>query len=171
VPNTFIPGSLLWQDPRPSFDYYYLDVAKTVATRGDCRRSQVGAVLVTTGHVAFFGYNGTQLPGQPGCLSGACPRGLLSYGEHPAGGSYENCIGVHAEHNAIRAVAKAVDALDMAIITEELMWRLTQGSTMYVTREPCSGCVKLMADNGVSRVVWYRPEMFEPGGKPGDLHL
>lgn len=154
-------------DPRPSFDYYYLDVAKTVATRGDCRRSQVGAVLVTTSHICFFGYNGTEEPGQPGCLSGACPRGLLSYGEHPAGGSYANCIGIHAEHNAIRAVEKAV--AEVGILP--LSWRLTRGATMYVTREPCTDCVTLMTDKGIARVVWYRPEMFEPGGSPGEADL
>jgi dCMP deaminase len=156
-------------DPRPSFDYYYLDVAKTVASRGDCRRSQVGAVLVTTSHVSFFGYNGTQEPGEPGCLSGACPRGLLSYGEHPAGGSYANCIGVHAEHNALRAVAKAAYALTGSVI--DLARLLTYGATMYVTRQPCDDCLLLMADKGLARAVWRNDEMFLPGGKPGEIQL
>lgn len=131
---------------RPDWDTYYLDGARWVATRADCRRRRVGAILVAEDHrVLGLGYNGTD-PGRDGCLSGACPRGLLTYAELPAHGDYSNCISRHAEDNCLRNVPGGPDAV----------WNTA--ATMYVTDEPCEGCRRLMRDQGVSYAVW-------PGGR------
>jgi dCMP deaminase len=86
---------------RPGWDEYFLGIAEAVSRRADCTRRQVGAVIVDADHrIVSTGYNGAAA-GKRGCLSGACPRGRLSYDElpHQAGG-YDNCISLHAELNA-----------------------------------------------------------------------
>lgn len=127
---------------RPSWDEYFLEVAKTVALRADCTRSKVGAVLVDAKHrIVGTGYNGAP-PGAPGCLSGACPRGRLSYDEHPPEGSYDNCISTHAEKNAI-----------LYANPEE-----RSGTTLYITRRPCTDCHELLLQEGILWIVWETPD-------------
>jgi dCMP deaminase len=131
---------------RPSWDEYFLAGTLWAATRGDCRRSQVGALLVDIydHRVIAQGYNGTE-PGKPGCLLGGCPRGLLSYEEQPAGGDYSNCIANHAEWNC----------MDYAIRYHP--YYNYSRTSMYVSRKPCSDCEDYLRTEGVSRAVW-------PGG-------
>lgn len=127
---------------RPGWDEYFLQIASSVSVRADCTRSQVGAVLVDGNHrIVGTGYNGAP-PGAPGCLSGACPRGKFSYEELPPESDYGNCISNHAEFNAV-----------VFALPEE-----RSGSTIYVTRRPCTLCKELLLVEGVSRVVWYSPE-------------
>ncbi|NED36713.1 deaminase [Streptomyces sp. SID8499] len=123
---------------RPSWDEYFLAGAQWVATRADCTRAQVGAILVNANNeVRGTGYNGAPA-GVPGCASaGACPRGKLSAAECPPNSDYANCIADHAERNAIRHAPPA-----------EL-----PGSTLYVTREPCPACWTLIRASGIARVV------------------
>lgn len=126
---------------RPEWDAYFLLIAKAVAKRADCRRRRHGCVLVDADHrIIATGYNGAPA-GEPGCLSGACPRGLLSYDEVESLSSYDSgpgmCISVHAEANALlyaRASCK--------------------GATAYITGEPCPTCHKLLRGAGVERIVW-----------------
>lgn len=128
----------MFDNRRPSWDDWALGMADAVAARGDCTRSQVGAVLLDTRHrVVMTGYNGT-VPGQAGCLSGACPRGKLSYDEVPSGSDYSNCHALHAEENLLINARR-----------EDL-----QGGTVYVTREPCYRCLPRLQAAGVRRVVW-----------------
>lgn len=123
---------------RPDWDTYFLAGAAWVATRADCTRSQVGAILVNASNeVRGTGYNGAP-SGTPGCASdGACPRGKLSYQECAANSDYSNCVADHAERNAIRHAPSA-----------EL-----PGSTLYVTRAPCPACWTLIRASGIRRVV------------------
>lgn len=130
-------------DTRPSWDEYFLGIAEAVAARADCTRRKVGAVLVTDGQVVSTGYNGTVDAGQPGCLSGACPRGQKSYEEVPEFTSYAigdvgGCIAVHAEFNAMdQAVARGLTL---------------RGSTIFVTCQPCEWCAGTMKSLGVAFV-------------------
>jgi dCMP deaminase len=123
---------------RLGWDEYFLEVATAISLRGDCTRSKVGAVLVDDNHrIIATGYNGVP-PGVAGCLSGACPRGKLSYEELPPGNDYSNCIANHAEFNAILYASP-----------EE-----RSGTTLYITRRPCDGCKQLALAEHVTRVVW-----------------
>lgn len=125
-------------DERLGWDEYFLQVASAVSLRADCTRSKVGAVLVDGNHrVVGTGYNGAP-PGAPGCLSGACPRGKLSYEEFPTESDYGNCIAHHAEFNAV-----------IYALPEE-----RSGTTIYVTRRPCTLCKELLLAEGIVRVVW-----------------
>ncbi|MFJ3340015.1 deoxycytidylate deaminase [Streptomyces diastaticus] len=123
---------------RPNWDAYFLAGAAWVATRADCTRSQVGAILVNASNeVRGTGYNGAP-SGVPGCASaGACPRGRLSRTECAPNSDYANCIADHAERNAIRHAPSA-----------EL-----PGSTLYTTREPCPACWTLIRAAGIRRIA------------------
>lgn len=125
-------------DSRPDWDNYFLGIANAVSKRGDCTRSQVGAVLVGPDHrIISTGYNGT-MPNVSGCLDGGCPRGRFSYESLPSNDDYSNCIAIHAERNAI--------------IYSDPSKR--SGTTLYVTRRPCVLCKELLLAEGVTRVVW-----------------
>lgn len=112
--------------------------AEWAASRADCTRSKVGAVLVNAAkEVRGTGYNGAP-SGVPGCLtSGSCPRGQLDAEQCEPNSDYANCVADHAERNAIRHTPP-----------EEL-----PGSTLYVTREPCPACWTLILASGIYRVV------------------
>lgn len=130
-------------DLRPDWDQYALGIAQAAASRADCRRRAVGACLLSPeGLVLGTGYNGTR-PGVPGCLEGACPRGRLSYDEvkefsdYNAVGKPGYCISTHAETNCLlHASGSPVGAL------------------MAITDQPCQGCLKILYNAGLARVVW-----------------
>lgn len=123
---------------RPNWDEYFMGFAKAADVRADCRRRQVGAVIATVDHrLVMSGYNGAP-SGGPSCLRGECPRGLLTYEQLPANGSYANCVALHAEQNAI-------------------LWtdrRDREGGTIYVTAAPCDQCCRLIAGSGLAYVVY-----------------
>lgn len=125
---------------RPDWDTYALIVAAAVSVRGECVRRRVGAVILDAAHrIAGAGYNGSY-PGGPSCLKGECPRGKSDVAP---GSSYDTgpgmCHAVHAEMNAILDVSERA--------------RL-KGGTLYVTDEPCQGCLKLIRNTPLSEVVW-----------------
>lgn len=114
---------------RPSFDDYFMTIAKIVATRGTCSRLRAGAVLVKEKRIISTGYNGAP-SGLPHCDS--------EFGHKMEEG---HCIRtLHAEENAI---------LQVAIIGGAS----TQASILYTTYSPCYHCVKKIITCGVRRVV------------------
>lgn len=121
---------------RPDWDQYFLLIAHTVKTRSDCVRDQVGAVVVKDRRIRATGYNGAPM-GKSGCHS--CPR---RYSDVPSGSSYDNCVAVHAEANALLYCDR-----------EDL-----HGATLYITREACYACSKLIEASGVERVVFRDSE-------------
>lgn len=124
---------------RPDWDEYFLELARSVAARADCRRSRVGAVVVAPDRrVAGTGYNGSP-PGAASCLAGQCPRGRLSRNECPPGSDYSNCIALHAERNAILFASS---------------YRLLKGASIYITRAPCEECLELIRLSGIVRAVY-----------------
>lgn len=120
---------------RQSWDEYFLGLAEAAATRSNCVRRQVGAVLVAERHIRATGYNGPPA-GYGHCDAGACPRGasLQPPGEPPG---YDNCVAIHAEANALLFSSPGDRS----------------GSTLYTTAAPCFSCAKLIANAGVAEVV------------------
>lgn len=60
------------------------------------------------------------------------------FGTHPSGPSdFSDCPSLHAEANALMAADRST-------------W---QGGTMYVTKDPCVPCAKLVANSGLARLV------------------
>lgn len=130
-------------DVRPGWDTWAISVASSVATRADCTRRQVGAVIMDVNRrVLSVGYNGAP-SGLPGCKSdGACPRGHMSADDVPPGSSYDtgagSCIAIHAEANALMHS----DPVRRA------------GGLIAITDAPCDGCMRLITGSGLGRAVW-----------------
>lgn len=129
---------------RPSFEEWGLIVAHAVATRADCTRRKVGAVILDVDHrIIGAGYNGTYRGGV-GCLAGGCPRALSDVA---SGSSYDTgpgaCISTHAELNA------RLDVSDLNRLA---------GATMYVTAPPCAGCLKWLANTPITYLIFCDDE-------------
>ncbi|MBR4522908.1 MAG: dCMP deaminase family protein [Kiritimatiellae bacterium] len=123
-------------DPRPSWDDYFMGIARVVATRSNCSRRHVGAVVMRDNHILSTGYNGTP-HGVKNCFAGGCPR---CAGTVKSGTNLEECMCVHAEQNAICQAALYGTSL--------------QGSTIYITLSPCLTCAKLIINSGIKEVVF-----------------
>ncbi len=133
---------------RKSWDAYFMDIAREVATRATCDRKQVGCVLVKEKYIIATGYNGS-VSGLPHCdevghmmVNGHCERTS------------------HAEANAIVQAAKHGIATD--------------GATSYITASPCWTCFKLLAGAGIKRIVFgefYRDERIFEAAKALGIEL
>ena len=134
---------------RPSWDATWMATAIVVAERSRCVRDKVGCVIVDAhNRIVATGYNGpaARFPGKPDSdCSSWCPRGQSGPTEQTVH-SYTDCPSLHAEANAL-------------IVCDRTM---REGGTMYVTSECCFGCSKLIANSGLSVVVWVtHPGQFE----------
>lgn len=124
-------------DERPGWCEYFTGIAAAIPVRADCIRRKVGAVITYKHRIVASGYNGTKVPGLPGCLSGACPRGHLTYEEQPEFQNYGNCISNHAERNAVEWLLEHSDiALDQTQI--------------HITCQPCPDCQALLDEHGIA---------------------
>lgn len=150
---------------RPGNTEYYLGVAEAVSKRADCRRGKVGAVIVWQDRIWGTGRNGTVERSVPGCLDGACPRGLKDYGELPGSlqgnHDYSDCIARHAEENALWQFAHYyrlyAGLSDRHELSERWARVLNSPVTLYVNRIPCDRCAGLLLKAGITEVYW-------PGG-------
>lgn len=113
---------------RPTWDSYFIDIARMVSQRSTCDRAMVGCVLVRDNHILTTGYNGSVV-GLGHCdelghlmIDGHCVRTL------------------HAEQNAI--IQAALHGIS------------TKCCIAYVTHFPCITCTKMLINAGVDRVVY-----------------
>ena len=113
-----------------------MQIAQLVATRSTCVRRQIGAVLVRDNYILSTGYNGAPA-GYPHCLDVGCMRirNNIESGERT-----EICMAVHSEANCI------IQASNHGVSI--------QGATLYVTNHPCSYCSRMIANSGISRLVY-----------------
>jgi dCMP deaminase len=121
---------------RPGWDSYFMDIARVVATRGNCIRRRVAAVVVKDRRIISTGYNGTPR-GVKNCYEGGCPRCASNV---PSGAGLGECICSHAEENAITQAA--CYGIPLA------------GATIYCTLSPCIICTKMIINSGISEVVY-----------------
>lgn len=121
---------------RPSWDQYFMDITRLVATRSTCLRRQVGAILVKERNILATGYNGVP-SGISHCDVVGCLRERLKV---PSGERHELCRGLHAEQNAIIQAARHGINID--------------GSTLYCTTMPCIICTKMLINAGISTIVY-----------------
>jgi len=124
---------------RPTWDQYFMDITKVVATRSTCLRRQVGAVIVKDKRLLTSGYDGAP-QGLPHCGEAGCLRDQRAV---PSGERHELCRGTHAEQNAIVQAALHGVAIN--------------GATLYCTHQPCSGCTKMIINAGIKRIVYLLP--------------
>ncbi len=129
---------------RPSWDEYFMRLARDVAERSTCMRRHVGAILVKNKRILATGYNGAP-SGLRHCEEIGCIREKENV---PSGERHELCRGLHAEMNAfLQAALHGVS---------------TQDAVLYTTTFPCSLCAKMIINAGVKRVV-------EAGDYPDEL--
>lgn len=121
---------------RPTWDSYFMEITKLVASRSSCLRRKVGAVLVKDKRILATGYNGAPA-GMKHCEEVGCLREKLHV---PSGERHELCRGLHAEQNAIIQAARQGTEI--------------VGSTLYCTTAPCSLCAKMLINAGVVRIVY-----------------
>jgi len=120
---------------RPSWDEYFLEVAKLVAKRATCLRRSVGAVIVKDKRILATGYNGAP-SGLKHCVDVGCLRQKLNI---PSGERHELCRALHAEQNAL--------------IQASLYGISVKGSKLYATCQPCVICVKMLINAGIKEIV------------------
>lgn len=130
---------------RPTWDEYFLMLAKLAATRSTCLAFPVGAVIVNKNkQVLATGYNGPPSGSAHCTAQGYCYPGLDSCDASKTMPSRA----VHAEANAIAQAAKHGTP--------------TNDACIYVTLEPCLSCLKLIISAGIREVFYETP--FNSGG-------
>lgn len=123
------------KDLRPSWDQYFLEIARLVSKRSTCMRRKVGALVVKKRRILATGYNGTP-SGISHCSDVGCVREKLRI---PSGERHELCRGLHAEQNVFLQAALYGVSLDEA--------------TLYITNQPCMICAKMIINAGIREVV------------------
>ena len=121
---------------RPGWDEYFMNIAKVVASRSNCMKRKVAAIIVRDKRVISTGYNGTPR-GTKNCNEGGCPRcnGLAT-----SGTALDECLCSHGEENAIvQASYHGVSLKD---------------ATIYTTFAPCLMCTKMIINSGIREVVF-----------------
>jgi dCMP deaminase len=119
---------------RPSWNDYFMDIAKNVGERSTCLRRQVGCVIVKDKRMVATGYNGAPAS----CLHCAkCAKEEVGLG---SGQGHDICRASHAEMNAICQAAMHGTAI--------------KGADIYINLHPCSLCAKLIINSGISNVYY-----------------
>ena len=112
---------------RPSWDEYLMQLAYYAATRSSCPRLSVGGVLVRDHkRVIATAYNGAPAL-EPTCLTIGCKM------------QNNHCVRArHCEENLITVCARYGIAVE--------------GTTAFITHEPCDYCCGLLSQAGVQQV-------------------
>jgi len=121
---------------RPSWDEYFISIARVVATRSNCVKRKVGAIIALDRRIISTGYNGTPR-GVRNCNEGGCPR----CNSFAAGGTrLDECLCSHGEENAITQAAYHGVSV--------------RGAALYTTFAPCLTCTKMIINAGIDEVAY-----------------
>ena len=130
---------------RKDWDTYFMDIAFMASTRSRCGRRKVGAVLVQGKKLLGTAYNGAP-SGVPDCEEAGCML-VEEYELKVADDGTEHVVKkqrcvrtIHAEQNLL-------------LFTDR---RDREGSTVYVTDQPCWTCANMMANSGITEIVYLR---------------
>lgn len=126
------------------WDKAHMEAAEVYANLSSAKRAQVGCVIVKDNRIQSIGYNGMPTGWDNQCEYEvrAHEIGITELVTKPEV--------LHAETNAIAKVARSNESCD--------------GSTIYITMQPCLDCAKLIYQSGITRVV-YRDDY--PKGDAG----
>ncbi|MFC5405159.1 deoxycytidylate deaminase [Cohnella soli] len=131
---------------RKDWDTYFMDIAFMASTRSRCPRRHVGTVLVQGKKLLGTAYNGAPM-GVQDCSEAGCMI-VEEFEPAPAGAEgggmikKQRCIRtIHAEQNLLLFT----DRVDR------------EGAVVYVTDQPCWTCANMLANSGISEIVYYRP--------------
>lgn len=122
--------------PRPSWDEYFLEITRTIASRATCDRGRSGSVIVKNKRILTTGYVGSPVGVKHCDEVGHLMREVIN----EDGTKSKHCVRTtHAEQNAIVQAARHGLSIE--------------GSTLYCKMEPCHVCAKLIINSGIKRVV------------------
>lgn len=124
------------QHPRPTWDEYFMEIARAVAKRATCDRGRSGCLIAKDKQILVTGYVGS-----PAGLSHCDEVGHdMKTVTHADGHQSQHCVRTtHAEQNAIIQAAR----LGVAI----------NGATLYCKMTPCTVCCGMIINAGIIRVV------------------
>ena len=149
-------------------DRHYLRLAREISNLSYAIRRKVGCIIVKDSQIISDGYNGT-----PSGFSNVCEEFIetskqkilenylhdeekfehiqisLTYNNNNLDILKTKSCVLHAETNAITKVAKS----NLSI----------EGSTIYITDEPCFDCAKLIIQSEIKRVVYWKPYRIHDG--------
>ena len=121
---------------RPSWDEYFMEVARTVAKRATCDRGRSGCVIALGRQILVTGYVGSPA-GLPHCDEVGHQMKIVT---HEDGHQSQHCVRTaHAEQNAILQAAK----IGVAIA----------GATLYCKMTPCAVCAKMIINTGIHAII------------------
>jgi len=109
-----------FRDPqlvRPSWDTYFMRLAEIAASRSNCMKAGIGAIIAKGNRVLTTGYNGTP-GGLLNCNEGGCKR---CNGNPAQGKDLDKCVCLHAEESALLEAGRPA----------------CMGATLYTTHFPC----------------------------------
>lgn len=135
----------MYAAPRKDWDTYFLDMAYMASTRSQCLRRRVGAVLVQGKKLLGTAYNGAPM-GVPDCTEAGCMLTeeveiKLTDGKEEMVKKQRCVRTIHAEQNLL-------------LFTDR---RDREGSSVYVTDQPCWTCANMLANSGITEIVYHRP--------------
>ena len=112
-----------------------MEIAQLVKTRATCPRRSVGAVIVRDKRILATGYNGA-------------PRGLAHCPE--GGPEHDWPVGCMRAGHCIRAL----HAEQNAILQAAMIGVACEGSTIYVSCQPCHNCAKMIINAGILKLIY-----------------
>jgi dCMP deaminase len=120
---------------RPSWDEYFMEIARIVATRATCPRAAVGSVIVSNKKIISTGYNGS-----PSNTKHCYEIGCFMFENH--------CIRtIHSEANALLYAKQDLS-----------------NATIYTTYQPCINCSKLIMGAGITKII-YKHQYWDKTGE------
>ncbi len=135
---------------RPARDTMYIEMAQLTAQRSTCLSDKNGAIIVVGNRIVATGYNGSPA-GTFHCTDmGVCRKEILGFKHFDEGipgqlgSGYEASRAIHAEQSAICQAAKLGTAINRGDI--------------YVTREPCVICLRMILNCGLKRIFFQDRE-------------
>ena len=117
----------------------YIEYVKELSLSANCIKGKVGAIIVKDDIIISQGVNSVPNGISP-CTEDTCIRKKLRL---KSGENQELCFVVHAEQNAL------LDALDKKSDVRD--------SILYVTKQPCIICAKMLINAGIKKIVYLNP--------------
>lgn len=123
--------------PLTKSDLKFLKLLNALAKRSTCLRAKVAAIAVKNGKILAKTDNSPHKCYN--CKKIGCIRDIQQI---PSGQRREICYGLCAEQRLLAEIAKKGIKLDK--------------TTLYITSHPCRICEGLIAESGISRVVYIK---------------
>lgn len=138
------------------YDSAMMDTALLFAEQSHCNKLHVGAVAARDGRVLITGYNGT-VPGTDNCCEEKtkCPS-CDGMGDEwtPEPLSVVPCTNCNGEGFIYKTKNTTIHAEQNLVFYAARKGISLEGTTVYITHNPCEECAKAMAAAGVVEVVY-----------------